>query len=274
MRGLAIPDLGTVVLPGGDAAAYAARVEAALPGTGAAVLASSPVEIDIPSEVPVVLIQLGMARDLAGDADGKSNTRAVASMLETAGAFPLLVPPALWEDPSELFDAADHLLMPGGDDIHPALYGESPEWCGFLSLQRDSWDIMMIRMAAWRGVPVTGICRGAQAVAVAFGGSLIRDIRLAGRSEDDHSSGSHPVLLERGSRAESLLGRAAEMPGRHHQEVRDPGRGMRITGRSPDGVAETIEGRGIMCYQFHPESAPESRRALALFEDIAQRRRS
>lgn len=272
MRGLLIPALGPVVLPDGDADGYAARLERALPGREFAVRGAEQMEIDIPPGARVVAIQLGMWWDMAARHERKRNTRELARLLQEAGAFPLLVPPALGTGLEAILALADHLLMPGGDDIHPALYGAPVTHSVGLSQERDIWDIAVVRAALAAGIGVTGICRGAQVVNVALGGTLIQDINLEGRTEESHAMTLHDVLAGRGSRAEALLGRVVrDMPSRHHQEIAEAGEGLEVTGRSPDGLVEIMEGAGIMCYQFHPENMPESRQSRMIFEEMVLR---
>jgi putative glutamine amidotransferase len=271
MRGLLIPDIGPVALPGGDADGYASRLERALPGHEFAVRGAEMVEIIIPDGAKVVAVQLGMWWDMTASHERKRNTREVARLLAEAGAFPLLVPPVLGTGMEEILSLADHLLMPGGDDIHPDLYGEPVTHSVGLSHERDKWDIAMVRAARAGRIGITGICRGAQIVNVALGGTLIQDINLDGRTQESHAATQHDVLVTKDSRAEALLDRAVrDMPSRHHQEIGLLAAGLEVTGRSPDGLVEIMEGDGVMCYQFHPENMPESRQSRVIFEEMSR----
>lgn len=272
MRGLLISDLGPVVLPDGDADGYADRLNRALPGKEFAVRGAEHVEILIPQGVKVVAIQLGMWWDMTARHERKRNTRELACLLVEAGAFPLLIPPALGTGMADIMDLADHLLMPGGDDLHPALYGEPVTHSVGLSLKRDLWDMMMVRAALAAGIEITAICRGIDVVNAVLGGTVTQDVNLNGRTKESHAGTEHDVITEKGSRAEALLGRTVrDMVSRHHQEIALPGRGLEVTGRSPDGLIEIMEGLGIMCYQFHPENTPESRQTQKIFEEVARR---
>ena len=273
VQALLISELGPVALPDGDADGYALRLEQALPGREFAVREAERVELEIP-DAPVVVVQLGMWWDMAPSHPRKKNSREIARLLLEAGAFPLMVPPALGMGLDEILDLADHLLMPGGDDVDPVLYGAPLTHSVGLSQKRDIWDIAMVRGALARGIGITGICRGAQIVNVALGGTLIQDVNLEGRTEESHAMTHHDVLVDKGSRTEALLGRMVrDMPSRHHQEIGRPGTGLSVTGRSPDGLVEVMEGPDIACYQFHPENLPESSQSRVIFNNAAKEKR-
>ena len=272
MRGFLVPELGPVALPDGDAEGYADRLDHALPGHDFAVREAELVEIAIPYGMRVVMIQLGMWWDMAAQHDRKQNSRMLAQLLLEAGAFPLMVPPALGIGLEELLGTADHLLMPGGDDLHPVLYGHSVTHSVGLSLERDLWDMMMVQAAKAAGMKITAICRGIDVVNAVLGGTVTQDVNLDGRTKESHAGTEHDVITEKGSQAEALLGRTVrDMVSRHHQEIALPGRGLEVTGRSPDGLIEIMEGLGIMCYQFHPENTPESRQSRMIFREMVRR---
>lgn len=169
-------------------------------------------------------------------------------------------------DPASALSAVDGLLLPGGGDIDPALFGQRPHpMLGQVSAARDAVELPLARQAMSGGLPVLGICRGIQVLAVAAGGSLWQDIPSAFPDADPHIRREADGTIDRRAllhqvRAEGLL---AEIHGRtgcrvnsvHHQAVSDPG-DLIATAWSGDGLVEGIEGRGegfVLGVQWHPE---------------------
>lgn len=180
-----------------------------------------------------------------------------------AGGMPLLIPPGA-DDLDRLLSSVEGLVFSGGVDIDPAYYDERPHpKMGRISPVRDALEIPLAREALARGVPVLGICRGCQVVAVAAGGSLFQDIpsQIGGAMKHYQEAprwyGTHGVILDEDSLASRVFGtRQLVVNSFHHQSVRTPGDSLRITGRSHDGVVEVLEGKAgqfCLCVQFHPE---------------------
>ncbi len=188
--------------------------------------------------------------------------RAVA----VSGCRPLLLP-CLEDDARsvELLECCDALLLSGGADLAPSSYGEeprSPAWAG--DAVRDAYEIALYQEARRLGLPVLGICRGCQLMAVAHGGSLFQDIdsdveaALRHRDPQPYDKLEHAVELLPGTRLARLLGEGTHTVNSvHHQAVRQVGSGLRIAARAPDGVIEAVEGvdegRFVMGIQWHPE---------------------
>jgi putative glutamine amidotransferase len=155
-------------------------------------------------------------------------------------------------------DGCDGLLLIGGGDIDPALAGGGT---GTFMADRaqDEFEIGLIRRAEERGIPVLGICRGAQLIAVAHGGALAD---LEGDQKRRHavslrSLAAHEILIEPGSRLHARFG-AGPWRGSstHDQAIVDPGPRLRVTARSDDGVIEAVELPGprmVIGLQWHPE---------------------
>jgi putative glutamine amidotransferase len=183
---------------------------------------------------------------------------------------------------AKLLAGIDGLLVPGGDDIDPMLYGERPH-PNLEKVNRafDEFELAALKSAADRGIPVLGICRGHQLMNVFRGGTLWQDIpsmaasgsRLAHRIRVDGQSApcSHTVGIE----PETLLGDLLASPtvgvnSYHHQAVKEPGRDLRVTATSPDGLVEALEsttGPFFVGVQFHPEKMlPERAEFGRLFE--------
>lgn len=163
----------------------------------------------------------------------------------------------------EYVERVDGLLLTGGADIDPALFGEEPEpGLGHVDIVRDRFEMALYRAARGRGVPVLGVCRGIQVINVAEGGTLIQHLSPAEyRVQHDQanigSALSHTVSLESGSLLAKGFG-ASEIRTNsfHHQAVKRPGNGLRVTGRTADGVAEALEattGSLVLGVQWHPE---------------------
>lgn len=180
------------------------------------------------------------------------------------------------------------LLLTGGGDVDPALYGAAPHpRTDFVNRARDDHEIELIRKAVESRRPVFGICRGIQILNVALGGRLIQHVPdvlpalvVETHQQVDGRDRSHPVYLEERSLLASVLGVETEVNSAHHQAA-DPaavGRGLRVTARSPAGVVEAVEGVGrpVLAVQWHPERMPPdhpaSRRLLDLFQEMASSR--
>ena len=162
-------------------------------------------------------------------------------------------------------ERCDALLLTGGGDVHPKFYGreEDAAFAREVKIGRDMFEFDIIREAMERGMPVLGICRGAQVFNVAMGGSLIPDIEAAGfmshRLGDD-PGGVHGVHVMNGSILQEVVGvKEGTVNSSHHQAVDGVGRGLRVAARSDDGIIEALEwddpaGKPfVLLVQWHPE---------------------
>ena len=153
--------------------------------------------------------------------------------------------------------ALDGLVLQGGADISPLAYGEEPlkpEWAG--DPLRDRYEIELVRAFTGAAKPVLGICRGAQLINVALGGSLHQDIP-AHRS-DDYDLHAHEVRLEPGSGLARLYGETGprRVVSIHHQAINRLAPGLQVEARAEDGVIEAVRGTGasyLCAVQWHPE---------------------
>ena len=164
-------------------------------------------------------------------------------------------------DVGELVARLDGLILSGGADIDPSWYGAEPEAdLGETELERDAWELALVRAALAAGLPTLGICRGAQLLNVALGGTLVQHVGLNEgdghpRFDDDPALLCHTVSIAEGSLAAEVLGRMIPVNSLHHQTLDQIGEGLVVTGRASDGVAEVIElpGHSVLAVQWHPE---------------------
>lgn len=182
-----------------------------------------------------------------------------------AGGIPVMLPEAApVEDCARYAQMLDGLLVPGGIDVSPYLYGEEamPK-VTHISRRLDIFEIELIRQMAELKKPILGICRGHQLINVAFGGTLYQDLdtQMPGHL-CHHQDGStreepfHKVVLEKESRLATILEQDfVETNTFHHQAVKEVAPSLKIVGSTSDGVVEAIEAEGqfIIGVQWHPE---------------------
>jgi putative glutamine amidotransferase len=186
--------------------------------------------------------------------------------IEKAGGLPVVLAPGGAEEAADLLERMDGLVLTGGGDIDPALYGQEPHpSVSEVSRERDVFELALVRRALERDRPILAICRGHQVLNVATGGTLIQDIPSSIAGADNHDPErerwelSHDVRIRPGSRLARILGRdRAAVNSFHHQAVKDLGEGLEATAWSvDDGVIEAVEAPGrrfAVGVQWHPES--------------------
>ncbi len=192
-------------------------------------------------------------------------TRAIAF----AGGLPLILP-ILRRDEGlilieEFLDGVDGLLFTGGEDIHPAFYGEPIlDRCGTIDQERDHFEMELAKAALARHVPILGICRGMQLLNIALGGSLYQDLHYCPGAAVYHCAPKekryalmHKVTLFPGSRLATIFGTSTfAVTSTHHQLVKDVARGLKVTAVAEDGVVEGVEAEAypfLLAVQWHPE---------------------
>ncbi|MGH7653967.1 MAG: gamma-glutamyl-gamma-aminobutyrate hydrolase family protein [Gemmatimonadaceae bacterium] len=186
--------------------------------------------------------------------------------LESAGLVPLVVPPLASPDRAgEILDVAAGLLLTGGEDVAPALYGAPPHRkLGNTNPERDATELALLAAARERQVPVLAICRGIQLLNVACGGTLYQDLpseRPSAVQHDqpnDRAARTHDVTIAAGSRLAAATGAVTmAVNSYHHQAVCQLGGGLRVTATAPDGVVEGVESDDpawwVLAVQWHPE---------------------
>ena len=196
-----------------------------------------------------------------------------------AGATPILLPP-LGTDESVL-DLVDGLIVVGGPDVDPSLYGEPPHPATKSQPLRDKHDSALIRAALERGLPLFTICRGAQLLNVVLGGTLIQHIPdvLPGSNSQPAPGvyGEAAFDTTPGSLIHHLLGDSATSPCYHHQALDVVPETLRVTARSADGLVQAVETTGagwVLGVQFHPEHNPNDLRLFRGFVEAAAGYRS
>ena len=210
-----------------------------------------------------------------GDRMGKLADSYYKQVLQ-AGGTPVIIPPL--SDKHALLntlDRIDGLLLSGGADINPLYCGEEPAArLGGINSERDLPELLITRLAFNRQLPILGICRGIQTLAVALGGKVAQDIdtTIKHSQEADRSDATHSVTIEKDSVLFSLYGQfgstipVEELQEKHyvnsfhHQAVSDTGPHFRVVAKAPDGIVEAMESselKPVIGVQWHPECMEE-----------------
>ena len=180
-----------------------------------------------------------------------------------AGGVPVIIPPL--SDPDAIINTLSHidgLLLSGGADFNPLFAGEEPQQrLGGINAERDLAELLLTRLAYNRQLPILGICRGIQTLAMAIDGHVAQDIGSSAcvkhSQEADRAMPTHSVSVDERSVLFSLYHQPTlYVNSFHHQAVSDAGRRFRVVARSADGVIEAIESneyKSIIGVQWHPE---------------------
>ncbi|HVR37641.1 MAG TPA: gamma-glutamyl-gamma-aminobutyrate hydrolase family protein [Thermoanaerobaculia bacterium] len=194
--------------------------------------------------------------------------------LRRAGAVPVLIPPQP-ENAADIVEGLDGILLAGGDDCDPTLYGEQPHpSVEPMDPRRQGNELNLARVARERGIPTLGICLGLQVMNVAAGGTLMQDINSSMQTEIEHASvpedrARHDVLIEENTHLGAIVGeREVIVNSSHHQAIKNVGDGLRITAHAPDGIIEGLEDPRHPFYvgvQWHPEDMRGEESASSIF---------
>jgi putative glutamine amidotransferase len=211
---------------------------------------------------PVIGITLG-----DGDRPGFHALRAdYVRSVEQADAVPVVLAAGLPGHAQAIVDRIDGLVLSGGVDLDPSLYGEAPHpKLGRVDRRRDDFELALLKVALERDLPTLAICRGQQVLNVALGGTLVQDISSTMEGAMQHDAPGrrtrrvHPVEVLPGTRLREILGRDTILVNSfHHQAVGRVGAGLVVSGRCPqDGVIEALEmpdTNFVVAVQWHPES--------------------
>ena len=198
--------------------------------------------------------------------------------LEQSGARVRVLDPATDPLPGAL-DHCDGVLLTGGVDVDPHVYGESAHPTVETDATRDDYELPLAKLAIARDMPLLAICRGVQVLNVAAGGTLIQDLPSQHASSTPHSiveprnAIAHDVTITPHTCLSVLLGqpKAIAVNSRHHQAVKDTAPGFVVSAVSPDGVIEAIERpTSAFCVgvQWHPENFWVTGQFKGLFEGL------
>ncbi len=186
------------------------------------------------------------------------------TQIADAGGVPVIIPPLADKDIIiNTLDNIDALLLTGGADHNPLWSGQQPHPALHnINQTRDLPELLTTRLACNRQMPILGICRGMQTIAIALGGEVCQDIphtpQLIKHSQEaDRTEPTHSVDIEPDSALHGIFGTDRMFVNSfHHQAVTSPGKGMRITATAPDGTAEAMEStchKPVIGVQWHPE---------------------
>lgn len=184
--------------------------------------------------------------------------------LHKAGALPVVFPLSTAENAREYVKSVDAVLLAGGQDVSPLLYGEEPH----LKLEetsplRDAFEIEIIKEAWKENKPVFAVCRGLQIMAVAFGGSIYQDVSLYPDLSVQHLQvsspeiASHSIDIKEESWLGKLYGPSLQVNSYHHQAIKELPKELSPTAWSKDGLIEAFEAKDSLHLaigvQWHPE---------------------
>lgn len=203
------------------------------------------------------------------------------------GGLPMIIPPLPAIGCGAVLERIDGLLLSGGPDIDPRLYGAEPDpKLGPIEPELDPFELMLCRSALASRIPVLGICRGLQMINIACGGTLHQHVPDVYGEAVEHRSplkgvkAEHTVAIEPDTQVGRIVGVEELLVNSfHHQAIDDLGDGLRVSACAPDGLIEAIEGTGdayVVGVQWHVESltATQPRHSSLVASLVAAARRA
>ena len=215
--------------------------------------------------------------------------------IRLAGGVPLVIPVTNDDEQIDIIlETIDGLVMTGGEDFDPLKwYGEEPiRGLGEVVPERDEFDVKLVRAAVAKGIPVLGICRGEQLLAVAFGGTLwqdipsqVKDSYVKHRQGPTTSAyGTHSIDINPDTELGRILDKETVVVNSfHHQAIKDVPQGFQVSAKAADGIIEAVErfgkikgypdgGGWILGVQFHPEgiTAGGNHEFLPIFQALVE----
>jgi putative glutamine amidotransferase len=197
-----------------------------------------------------------------------------------AGGIAVLLPPQPVDEDiaSRVLDGLDGLIVTGGKDVDPARYGQAPHpTTDQPRLDRDAWEDALLRGAIERELPFLGICRGAQVLNVALGGTLIQHLPdVVGSTRYNLGGGQYnevAVEVVPGSELSELIGAGVDAKVYHHQAIDRVAEGLTVSARTDDGIIQGVELPSVpfgVAVQWHPEESSEDIRLFAGLVEAAR----
>jgi putative glutamine amidotransferase len=191
----------------------------------------------------------------------------------SAGGIAMLLPPQPVDQAivERVLDGLDGLVVTGGRDVDPASYGQARlPTTDEPARDRDAWEFALVRGALARGLPLLGICRGAQVLNVALGGTLHQHLPdVVGHYQHQLGNAAFntsPIRTVAGTRLAALIGESTDAQCYHHQAIAELGDGLLASAWDPDGVVEAVEVPGerfVLAVQWHPEERLDDLRLFA-----------
>lgn len=191
------------------------------------------------------------------------NSDYVESVLK-GGGVPIILPVSSNEDVIESqIQNIDGLIISGGYDVNPLLYGEEPsQKLGITYPKIDDYYIKAVSIALKLKKPILGICKGMQLLNIVYGGTLYQDLSyneesfIKHRQDTNPQEGTHTIEVFNESKLYKIVGKSVNGNSFHHQAVKDLGKGLKVSAKAKDGVIEAIESEDdyfVLGVQWHPE---------------------
>ena len=219
---------------------------------------------------------IGITTDLEGNDKHVLKNTYVNAVIR-AGGLPIILPVGIEADVKQFAQMLDGLLLTGGGDIDPTIFGEEPHaYLGGVDPARDTVEINLFKEVLALNKPILGVCRGLQIMNIALGGNMYQDIYtqkvstlLQHIQKAPTSHASHFVQVEKGSLLESIAKTLEiKVNSYHHQAVKKVPKPLQVSGVASDGIIEAVESTAhdfVLGVQWHPE-------ALVQKEDAVSRR--
>ncbi len=222
---------------------------------------------------PVIGISASMFRTLASTTIKSYVNEYYVNAISDAGGVPVILP--ISDDESVIpgmVSIIDGLILSGGADVNPLIYGEEPHPAlEKLMPRRDTFETKLLKTVIDKKLPVFGICRGEQFINVFHGGTLYQDIHKMTDSNVRHRQlgnqemGTHSIDVKEGSWLHGVVGKKTVVNSYHHQAVKDLAPGFEVVARSKDGIIEAIEkqeGPFCIAVQWHPEMMQKNNKLM------------
>lgn len=211
-----------------------------------------------------------------GRRDAYSSSQPYSRAIARAGGLPVLIPPlpTMPGRVDELLDQLDGILLPGGGDVDPRIYGAKPATDSLYGIvpEHDELDLALAHAVVERDIPMLAVCRGMQILNIAFGGTLVQDLEV-----DGHWMREHDVHLTPGSLLAAATGTTTmkHCQSVHHQGIGRLSDHLKAVGHADDGLLEAVEHRSatwVVGTQWHPEDSVRTDPAQqALFDELVRR---